>query len=205
MGSAILFPCFSNRLVICWHWLWQKTDGSSIKHNEGSRCWASPPQLDGSCSQVQEPTVFKWVHLGTPAPEIWSPNKFRFQPTRSYSQAPERRSRSYTLSVTGITLGGSQVILSLTLEYLNLLVTINTPSSLLLLNYQVFPLTDEVLLLSIIIQQVLMNHFYTQGSKSLSHAAEGKMVSHQRPDTLPRIGKNKMDNELYIMINMFVG
>lgn len=69
MRSAIFFPCFSNRLVICWHWLWQKTDGYSIRHNEGSRCRASPPQLDWSCSQVREPTVFKWVQLGTPATE----------------------------------------------------------------------------------------------------------------------------------------
>lgn len=98
MRSAILFPCFSNRLVICWHWLWQKTDGSSIKHNEGGRCRASPPQLDWSCSQVQEPTVFKWVHLGTRALENWSPIEFRFLPTKSSIQAQreEAETRPYS-------------------------------------------------------------------------------------------------------------
>lgn len=78
--SAVFFPCFSNRLVICWHQLWQKTDGCSIRHNEGSRCWANPPQLDCSCSQVREPTVFKWVHLGTPALENQSQMNSDFNP-----------------------------------------------------------------------------------------------------------------------------
>lgn len=113
MRSAILFPCFSNRLVICWHQRRQKTDGSSVKHNEGSRCWASPPQLDGSCSQVQEPTVFKWVHLGTPISGNRSPDKFRFQPTRRYSQALAGLCSSHI-----IILAGPQKIMYLTLEYL---------------------------------------------------------------------------------------
>jgi hypothetical protein len=49
-----------------------------------------------------------------------------------------------SIQVTTIILGRLQIILNLTAEHLNLVVIIKTPS-LLLLNLQVFPFTNEIL------------------------------------------------------------
>lgn len=80
LRSAVLFPCLSNRSVICWRRLRQKTDGSSIKHNAGSRCRASPPQLDRPRSQAREPQFSSGFILAHRLRKTGHPVKSDFNP-----------------------------------------------------------------------------------------------------------------------------
>lgn len=67
--------------------------------------------------------------------ENWSPNEFRFQPTRTYIQAQtEGKQQLASVEVVTIILGGLQIILYLTAEHLNLVVVTNVSSLLFLLS-----------------------------------------------------------------------